>query len=249
MRRGVHHKTPVAQFVFAAFVDGGQHVAGRGHKEADVAGRGGVRAERVVAGFGGGLGLLVEQVGLLVVGVSGGHLRSKAGNAVYAVERAGRSERDVFGVNRLRKSNQVARIARNIYSHASMILIVSLVLVPSSPGLRLGLCGAETPFAAITLHLGEWCLCVFCQKPAFYWQIEGFWRSQAEVAGSRPEHLNPNLQSVSPKVEPVDANVQPVKPNVEVMEVDFQRVRPEVEPVNPNLQSVDAIVRPANPKI
>jgi len=58
-------------------------------------------------------------------------------NAVYAVERAGRSERDVFGVYRLRKSNQVARIARNVYSHASMILIVSLVLVvqPFTPSM------------------------------------------------------------------------------------------------------------------
>jgi hypothetical protein len=51
----------------------------------------------------------------------------------------------VFGVNRLRQSNQVTRIAGNVYSHASMILTVSLVLVPSSPGLRPGPRDAETP--------------------------------------------------------------------------------------------------------
>jgi hypothetical protein len=144
-----------------------------------------------------------------------------------------------------------------------MILTVQLVLVPSSPGLRLGLCGAETPFAAIRILLGEPCLCVFCQKPAFYWQIEGFWRSQAEVAGSNVQHLDANVQSaglkvepanadfesVNPKVQPVNAGVEPVKPNVEVVERDFQLVKPEVELGNANLQFADSNIRPANLKI
>jgi hypothetical protein len=129
-----------------------------------------------------------------------------------------------------------------------MVLTVSLVLVPSSPGLRPGPREAETPIAPITIHLGESCLRVFCQKPALYWQIEGFWRFLAESADSRPErlnpnpqHLEPNLQSVNPKVEPVEARVEPLSPNVEPADV-------RVELGNANLQSADATVQPANPE-
>jgi hypothetical protein len=130
-----------------------------------------------------------------------------------------------------------------------MILTVQLVLVPSSPGLRLGLCGAETPFAAIKVQLGEPCLCVFCQNLAFYWQNEGFLRSQPEVAGSNVQSADADFESVNPKVQPVNAGVEPVKPNVEVVDWDFQPVRPKVELGNANVQSADANGQPANPKI
>jgi hypothetical protein len=130
-----------------------------------------------------------------------------------------------------------------------MILTVLLVLVPSSPGLRPGLRDAETPFTAITIHFGESCLCVFCQKPAFYWQIEGFWRSQAEVAGSNVQHLDADVELVNANVEPADANVEVANPKVQPLDAGVEPVSPKVEPSdagvepgNANLQSSDAKV-------
>jgi hypothetical protein len=130
-----------------------------------------------------------------------------------------------------------------------MILTVLLVLVPSSPGLRPGLRDAETPFTAITIHFGESCLCVFCQKPAFYWQNEGFWRSQAEVSGS-------NVKSVNANVEPADARIEPLNPNVGVVDADVEPLSPDIgsangrdELGNANLQSANTNDQPANPKV
>jgi len=108
---------PIAKDVFAALVLAGQHIARGGHEELQIAGRGGVRPDRVVAGLRGGLGLLVERVGQFVVGIGGGHLRAETGNTFDAIERAGRAELVMLGENGLSQRDEFIGIAGYVYAH------------------------------------------------------------------------------------------------------------------------------------
>jgi hypothetical protein len=119
------------------------------------------------------------------------------------------------------------------------------------------------PFTSIQHPPGAAVPTVFCQKLAFYWQIEGFWRSQAEVSGSNVHHLDANVESVDskvqsagPKVELVDAKVEPLNPKVQSVDARVGPLSPDIEPAdagvelgNANLQCAEAKVQSTNPKV
>lgn len=104
------------------------------------------------------------------------------------------------------------RVAGDVYSHDFSILVIVMVLVPSSPGLRPGPRDAETPLRYHPTPVRIFVPTVFCQKLCVYWQNEGFWRFQAEVAGSNVQHLDAKVEPAGSKVESAGSKVDPVNP-------------------------------------
>jgi len=126
-------EAPAAKIVFLALVLAGKNIAHGVHQEMERAGSIHVRADGAVPGFGGRLGLLVQVVGGLVIGIGGGGEGSQQLNVFDAIERTICSQCGVLEGDRLRQGDELIRVFRNRYSHGMVVLLVVLIsAVPKS---------------------------------------------------------------------------------------------------------------------
>ena len=119
---GVHFKAPVAEFLFVAFVNAQQDVAGGPHVGIHRARRAGPDAERQVAVLRGFLGVATGFGRLLVFGIGRGRFGAHIGH-VQAGERTGRAVGSVLVLDLLSQFDQLLGVGGNIDSHVLVRLV------------------------------------------------------------------------------------------------------------------------------